>query len=61
MPPDLQAALDAEPAAAAFWATLTGQNRYAVLHRIVTVKRAETRARKIEQFVAMLARGETLH
>ncbi len=43
------------------FADLTSQNRYAVLYRIATAKRAETRARRIEQFVAMLARGETLH
>ena len=61
VPDDLQAALDANPAAAAFFATLTGANRYAVLYRIGTVKRPETRARKIVEFVAMLARHETFH
>jgi uncharacterized protein YdeI (YjbR/CyaY-like superfamily) len=61
VPPDLQAALDAEPAAKGFFATLSGANRYAVLYRIGSVKKPETRARKIEQYVAMLARGETLH
>jgi len=61
IPPDLQEALDANPAAAAFFATLTGANRYAVLYRIGAVKRAETRARKIADFVAMLERHETLH
>jgi len=61
IPADLQAALDANPAAAAFFATLTGANRYAVLYRIGAVKRAQTRARKIADFVAMLARHETLH
>ena len=61
IPADLQAALDANPEAAAFFATLTGANRYAVLYRISAVKRAETRARKIADFVAMLARHETLH
>jgi uncharacterized protein YdeI (YjbR/CyaY-like superfamily) len=61
VPDDLQAALDADPAAAGFFATLSSQNRYAVLHRIQTAKKPETRARRIEQFVAMLARGETLH
>jgi uncharacterized protein YdeI (YjbR/CyaY-like superfamily) len=40
---------------------LTSQNRYAVLYRIDTAKRADTRARRIEQFVAMLERGETPH
>jgi len=61
IPPDLQAALDANPAAAAFFATLRGANRYAVLYRVQDAKRPETRARRIERFVAMLARGETLH
>lgn len=61
VPPDLAAALEASPAAAAFFATLTGANRYAVLHRIGAVRRAETRARRIEGFVAMLERGETVH
>lgn len=61
VPPDLQAAFDAHPGAAAFFASLNAQNRYAVLFRIMTVKKAETRARKIEQYAAMLARGETLH
>jgi uncharacterized protein YdeI (YjbR/CyaY-like superfamily) len=61
VPPDLQAALDANAKAARFFATLTGANRYAVLYRIGTAKKAETRARKIENFVAMLERGETLH
>jgi uncharacterized protein YdeI (YjbR/CyaY-like superfamily) len=41
--------------------TLTAQNRYAVLYRIDTAKRAETRSRRIAQFVAMLARGETVY
>ena len=61
VPPDLQAALDANVKAARFFATLTGANRYAVLYRIGAVKKAETRTRKIESFVAMLERGETLH
>jgi len=61
VPPDLQAALDGKPAAAAFFATLKGANRYAILYRIGAVKKAETRARKIAAFVAMLERGETVH
>lgn len=61
VPPDLQAALDANPAAAAFFATLRGANRYAILYRVQDAKRPETRARRIERFVAMLERGETLH
>lgn len=61
VPPDLQAAFDAHPGAAAFFATLNSQNRYAVLFRIMTAKKSETRAKRIAQFAAMLARGETLH
>jgi uncharacterized protein YdeI (YjbR/CyaY-like superfamily) len=61
VPPDLQAALDGNPAAAAFFATLRGANRYAILYRVQDAKRPETRARRIDRFVAMLARGETLH
>ena len=61
VPADLQDALDASPKAAKFFATLTGANRYAVLYRIGSVKRPETRARKIAEYVAMLERGETLH
>lgn len=59
VPDDLQAALDAVPAAAALFAELDSTNRYAILFRVGTVKRAETRARRIDEFVAMLARGET--
>ena len=61
VPPDLAAALAAEPRAGAMFDILTAQNRYAVLYRIDTAKRAETRSRRIEQFVAMLARGETVY
>jgi uncharacterized protein YdeI (YjbR/CyaY-like superfamily) len=59
-PEDLREALDAEPAASAFFATLGGANRYAVLYRIHDAKTAKTRAARIEKFVAMLARGETI-
>lgn len=61
VPDDLQAALDASASAAAFFATLSSQNRFAILFRIGNVKRAETRARKIGEFVAMLERGETVY
>src|SRR5262245_55297719 len=61
VPDDLQAALDADPEAAAFFATLKGQNRYAILHRVQTAKKPETRARRIEKFVAMCAAGEKLY
>ena len=61
VPADLQAALDQSPGAAAFFATLTGSNRYAILYRIGAVKKPETRARKIAHFIAMLERHETVH
>jgi uncharacterized protein YdeI (YjbR/CyaY-like superfamily) len=61
VPDDLAAALRAEPRAAAMFEILTSQNRYAILYRVHQAKRAETRQRRIEQFVAMLARGETVH
>jgi len=59
VPDDLAAALAAEPAAQAMFEVLTGQNRYLILYRVTEAKRPETRARRIEQFVAPLARGET--
>jgi uncharacterized protein YdeI (YjbR/CyaY-like superfamily) len=61
VPSDLQSALNANPVAAAFFKTLSSRNRYAILYRIGAVKKAETRKRKIEEFVAMLSRGETIH
>jgi uncharacterized protein YdeI (YjbR/CyaY-like superfamily) len=61
VPDELAAALAASPAAATMFKTLSGQNRYAVLYRIETAKQPQTRTRRIEQFVAMLARGETIH
>ena len=61
VPADLAAALESNPAARTMFENLNGRNRYAVLYRIETAKRAETRSRRIEQFVAMLARGETIY
>ena len=61
VPDDFQAALNANPQAKAFFETIDRVNRYAVLWRIQTAKKPETRARKIEQFVAMLERGEKIH
>jgi uncharacterized protein YdeI (YjbR/CyaY-like superfamily) len=58
VPPDLAEALAGDPQAQAFFATLNGVNRYAILHRVQTARRPETRARRIERFVAMLRRGE---
>ncbi|RGE44241.1 bacteriocin-protection protein [Comamonas testosteroni] len=61
VPEDLLAALEAEPKAKAFFATINAANRYAVLWRIQTAVKADTRASRIAQLVEMLARGETIH
>jgi len=61
VPRDLAAALRAQPRAQAMFGILTSQNRYAVLYRIASAKRSDTRARRIEGFVEMLARGETVY
>lgn len=61
VPEDLLTALEAKPRAKAFFASINAANRYAVLWRIQTAVKAETRARRIAQLVEMLARGETIH
>jgi uncharacterized protein YdeI (YjbR/CyaY-like superfamily) len=61
VPPDFQAELDRNPRAKAFFATLTGSNRYAFLYRIQDAKRPQTRARRIATFVAMLDEGRTFY
>jgi uncharacterized protein YdeI (YjbR/CyaY-like superfamily) len=61
VPPDLQAALDADPAAREHFATLDSRNRYAILYRIGEAKRPETRARRIAQYVEMLREGRRIH
>ena len=61
VPDDLAAALDANPEARRMFEQLNSQNRYAVLYRVATAKRADTRARRIQQFTDMLARGETVY
>jgi uncharacterized protein YdeI (YjbR/CyaY-like superfamily) len=61
MPDDLRAALAKNKKAAAFFETLDAKNRYAILYRTDGAKKAETRAARIAKFVAMLARGETIH
>jgi uncharacterized protein YdeI (YjbR/CyaY-like superfamily) len=61
VPDDFQAALDKYTEAKAFFATLNSANRYAILWRIQTAKKAETRARRIQQFIEMLAKGEKLY
>jgi len=61
IPDDLQRALAANDGARAFFDTISSVNRYAILYRIGSVKRPETRARKIERYVAMLAEHKTIH
>ena len=61
VPSDLQASLDASPGAKSFFEALDKANRYAILWRIQTVKKAETRARKIAHFIGMLERKEKIH
>ena len=58
-PDDLVAALERRPAALAMYQILTAQNRFSIVFRVTGAKRPETRARRIEQFVDMLDRGET--
>ncbi|RDS67308.1 hypothetical protein DWC19_00335 [Streptomyces sp. M7] len=61
VPDDLAAALAAEPAAAEFFETLNRTNRFAIIYRVQDAKRPETRARRIEKYVTMLAKGEKPH
>ena len=61
VPGDLQKALDANPKAAEFFATLNKSNRYAILYQLEDAKKPETRARRLDKFVGMLERGEKLY
>ncbi len=61
VPADFQAELDRNAKAKAFFATLNSQNRYAILFRIQTAKKAETRVKRIQQFVRMLEKKEKLY
>ncbi len=61
VPEDLQRALDANAQAHDAFSKLKRDNRYAILFRVETAVKPETRARRIVEFVAMLARGETIH
>jgi uncharacterized protein YdeI (YjbR/CyaY-like superfamily) len=61
MPEDLKAELDRNPAAAAFFAHLDRHNRYAILYRLGSAKRPETRLRRLAQFVDMLNRNERIY
>ena len=61
VPEDLQRELDQNPEAQAFFDTLDSRNRYAILHRLHDAKKPETRARRIEKFVAMLRTGQKIY
>ena len=61
VPEDLRRELEKDIAAREFFATLDSANRYAILHRIQDARRPETRARRIEKYVAMLHEGKKLH
>lgn len=61
IPDDLQAAIDADPAARAMLPRLSAQNRFALAFRVHNMKTVAGRKKKIETFVAMLARGETIY
>lgn len=60
-PPELMVAIDANPKARAMYDTLTSQNRYALAFRLINLKTEAARARRVVEFVAMLARGETFY
>jgi len=61
VPVDFQAELDAHPDANTFFSTLDSGNRYAIIFRIQTAKKPETRSRRIQEFIAMLERKEKIH
>ena len=61
IPQDLEAALAVDEAAKRFFETLDRANRFAVIYRVNDAKRPEMRAKRIAQYVGMLARGETIH
>ncbi|MBF4462363.1 MULTISPECIES: YdeI/OmpD-associated family protein [unclassified Rathayibacter] len=60
VPADFQAALDADPGARTFFATVGGQKRFAFLFRLSQLKRPETRSRRIEEYIELLREGRTL-
>ena len=61
VPEDLQAALDKNPPAGRFFTKLDSRNRYAILYRLHDAKKVETRISRIEKYIQMLARGETIY
>ena len=60
-PADLMAAIEASPKAMEFYRTLTAQNRFSLIFRVINLKTPAARARKIAGFVAMLENGETIY
>jgi uncharacterized protein YdeI (YjbR/CyaY-like superfamily) len=60
IPPDLQAALDSDPRLLQAFEQLDRQNRFAILYRLHDAKRPETRARRLAEYLRMLAVGERL-
>lgn len=61
MPPELEQALRGSPRAKAFFETLSRANRYAILWRVQTAKRPETREKRIRTYIGMLEKGESFH
>jgi uncharacterized protein YdeI (YjbR/CyaY-like superfamily) len=61
LPADLATALDQCPKAKAFFATLDSQNRFAILFRLQSAKKPETRQKRLDQFVSLLEKGEKLY
>ena len=61
VPMDFQTELDRHPKAKAFFATINATNRYAILWRLQTATKAETRAKRLATFIQMLEKGETIH
>jgi uncharacterized protein YdeI (YjbR/CyaY-like superfamily) len=61
VPEILQRALDANPRAAAAFAAASSRDRFAMTFRIQSVKRIETKERKVAEYIAMLERGDTIH
>ena len=59
VPPELQAALDRSPEAKAFFETLRGSIRYAIIFRVATAKKPETKAKRVAEFIARLERHDT--
>ena len=61
VPPDFEDALERHPKAKEFFKSINAANRYAITWRLQTAKKAETRAKRIQSFIEMLEKGETLH